>query len=380
MARSANPGLPRAASTLLCLGVLLTAGGAVGQPGPEAGPVPDDDGAPEEPFRGITANGQPVYGLFPLEASGVSAAPVVEAAAAFLEALPQAQRERARFPVNDPGWRRWDPHGQEPAPGGVDPGRIGGAARQAAQALLEASLSATGLALVGEIMPLERSRGDRSGTAGVAGYRFAVFGEPSNSEPWGWQLQGRDLVVNYFVQDDQVVMSPVFLGLTGSGGRAAALQQSGAAMLRGLSEAQRQMAAPEGFDGRIVAGASGDNAVLENVGIPAALMDGGQRSQLLALVREYVGILREEHAEVKMAEVEAHLDATYFAAQGGGSGEGPSYYRVFSPVLLIEFERRAPGDGEPAHLHAILRTPNGNDYGRALLDQHLAVHPHDTGS
>ena len=358
--------------TRLCLGVLLAANASAGQPGPAAASVPDDASATEEPFRGITANGQPVYGLYPIETSGVSAAPVTAAAAAFLEALPRDQQERARLPVDDPGWRRWDPHGQDASRRGIDLGGIREAARQAARGLLEASLSAAGLELAGGIMRLGRPPGDRA-AADEAGYRLSVFGEPSASAPWGWQLEGRDLVINYFVQGDQVVMSPVFLGLPDAGGRAAALQEEGAAMFSSLSEAQRRMAALESTDSGIVAGVSGDNAVLENVGIPASLMDSEQRSRLLALAGRYVGMLRDGHAAVKMAEVEAHLDDTYFAAH---DGNGTSYYRVFSPVILIEFERQAV-DGEPAHIHTILRTPNGNDYGKALLDQHLAEHPHE---
>ena len=377
MTRSVNPGLLRIRWTLLCLGVLLAANAAAGQPRPEAGSPPKDESATEEPFRGITANGQPVYGLFPIESSGVSAAPVIAAAAAFLEALPREQQERARFPVDDSGWQRWDPHGQDTSRRGIDLGGMAGAARQAAQGLLEASLSAAGLELARTIMRLEVPSADGPAAAGAAGYRIAVFGEPSASEPWGWQLEGRDLVINYFVQEDQVVMSPVFLGFPDTGGGTAALQQQGAAMLQDLSEAQRQMAALESADVGIVAGVSGDNAVLENVGIPASLMDSDQQSRLLALAGQYVGMLRDGHAAVKMAEVEAHLDDTYFAAHGAVGDDGPSYYRVFSPVILIEFERQAAADGEPAHVHAILRTPNGNDYGKALLEQHLAGHVHE---
>ena len=51
-----------------------------------------------------------------------------------------------------------------------------------------------------------------------------------------------------------------------------------------------------------------------------------------------------------------------------------------SPVVLIEFdhERRvAPfRSQEPSrdHIHAVLRTPNGNDYGKSLLRQHYEHH------
>ena len=38
------------------------------------------------------------------------------------------------------------------------------------------------------------------------------MGQPSESEPWGWQIEGHHLAINYFVLGDQVVMSPVFIG------------------------------------------------------------------------------------------------------------------------------------------------------------------------
>jgi hypothetical protein len=59
------------------------------------------------------------------------------------------------------------------------------------------------------------------------------------------------------------------------------------------------------------------------------------------------------------------------------------YYRVHSPVVLIEFDHQKPialGDrnGPPTreHVHVLVRTPNGNDYGKDLLRQHYEDHPH----
>jgi hypothetical protein len=51
------------------------------------------------------------------------------------------------------------------------------------------------------------------------------------------------------------------------------------------------------------------------------------------------------------------------------------YYRVHSPVLLIEFDHQrgvALDNDEPSrqHIHSVVRTPNGNDYGKDLLRQH----------
>ncbi len=38
------------------------------------------------------------------------------------------------------------------------------------------------------------------------------MGKPSVKEPWGFQLDGHHVIINYFVLGDQVVMTPVFMG------------------------------------------------------------------------------------------------------------------------------------------------------------------------
>ena len=56
-------------------------------------------------------------------------------------------------------------------------------------------------------------------------------------------------------------------------------------------------------------------------------------------------------------------------------GPGEFYYRVHSPVILVEFDHQrgiALANDEPSRddIHTVVRTPNGNDYGRDLLRQH----------
>ena len=47
--------------------------------------------------------------------------------------------------------------------------------------------------------------------------------------------------------------------------------------------------------------------------------------------------MREVHAKVRMDEVRAHLDRTYFAWIGGSIPDAVFYYRIHSPVVLIEW-------------------------------------------
>jgi hypothetical protein len=113
-------------------------------------------------------------------------------------------------------------------------------------------------------------------------------------------------------------------------------------------------------------------------------MTRAQKDRLIDLVSEHVGNMRDGHAAVKMDEVRRHLDETHFAWIGGTAKDSVFYYRVQSPVILIEFDHQTPialphaEKGRPTreHVHSIVRTPNGNDYGKDLLRQHYHRHPH----
>ena len=123
-----------------------------------------------------------------------------------------------------------------------------------------------------------------------------------------------------------------------------------------------------------------DNINLDFAGLKASELEASQKKQLLELVKLYVGNMSQGHAKVKMEEVEKHLDATWFAWVGDAKDDSVFYYRVHSPVILIEFDHErgvAPVRSREAsreHIHAVVRTPNGNDYGKDLLRQHFEKH------
>lgn len=80
-----------------------------------------------------------------------------------------------------------------------------------------------------------------------------------------------------------------------------------------------------------------------------------------------------------MREIDRHLDETHFAWIGATHDDAVFYYRVHSPVILIEFDHHAGifldnPEPEPFHVHTIVRTPNGGDYGQDLLRLHYARH------
>ena len=66
---------------------------------------------------------------------------------------------------------------------------------------------------------------------------------------------------------------------------------------------------------------------------------------------------------------------------GGFEEDSVFYYRLHSPVILVEFDHQrgiAFDNDAPSrhHIHTVVRTPNGNDYGQDLLRQHHARFPH----
>lgn len=353
-----------------------------------------------EPFRGVTTNGTVVPGLFEVRSTGVSTEPVRKAAEALLGALSAEQRARTRFAIDDPEWRKWmNQHFYVRQ--GVSFLEMAEPQREAALGLLRAALSARGLKLSRDIMRLNHTLGelnhDNFEEYGEWLYWITVMGEPSASEPWGFQLDGHHLIVNYFVLGDQVVMSPAFWGSepvvarSGKHAGTAILQDErarGLAMLAALTPDQRAKAvirvSKTGNDN--LGEAFQDNLVLDYAGVRGSELDAAQRRQLVELVAAYVSNLRDEHAKLQMRDVERHLDDTWFAWIGGSEPTSVFYYRVHSPVILIEFDHQRPANlrhlaKDPAqpgleHVHTVVRTPNGNDYGKDLLRQHYEAHPH----
>ncbi len=129
------------------------------------------------------------------------------------------------------------------------------------------------------------------------------------------------------------------------------------------------------------AGAFRDNEVMPCEGIRAEDMSRGQRGLLLDLIGVYTGMLPSGHDSARQREILAHLDETWFAWIGAFDDHQPFFYKVQSPVLLVEFDHHKGvfiGNDEPErfHAHSVVRTPNGNDYGKDLLRQHYAMH-HD---
>lgn len=349
-----------------------------------------------EPFKGVTTNGEVVAGLFPIRATGVSTGPVREAALSFIAALTPEQRASTTFPVDDTEWRRWN-NVHRATRAGVSFREMSEDQRARAFELLRAGLSAKGLEKSRNIMRLNETIAEltkRFDEYGEGLYHLTMMGEPSESQPWGWQLEGHHLIINYFVLRDQVVMTPTFMGsepVHAESGKYAGTkvlqeeQDKGLALMQALTPEQRvkTILDTEKTRNNALAQAFRDNLVLDYAGIRASELTVPQQQLLLTLIEEYVGNMSPGHARIRMDEVRKQLDATYFAWIGGTDAGAVFYYRIHSPVILIEFDHQSPvalpGPRVPGrqHIHTVVRTPNGNDYGKDLLRQHYEAHKDD---
>jgi hypothetical protein len=352
-----------------------------------------------EPFTGVTVNGDAEPGLFPVVSTGVSTAPIAIAAQTFLDSLDATQRDATVFPVDDEEWRKW---GNQHIyfRQGLSFEAMSDSQREAAFGLMQASLSAKGMQLSRDIMRLNETLGELNNNNfveyGEWKFWLTIMGEPSATEPWGWQLDGHHLIINFFVQDEQVVMTPAFWGsepVIAESGKYAGTsilqeeQEMGRQMMLSLTDTQQQQAtlSTSKNGNNILTQAFSDNVIIDYVGLSAGDMSLEQKSRLLRLIALYVGNMKGEHATVSMADIAAHLGNTWFSWIGGTETDSVYYYRIQSPVILIEFDHETPvglthiyPPGVPyrEHIHAVVRTPNGNDYGKDLLRQHYENHPH----
>lgn len=360
-----------------------------------------------EPFLGITTDGEPIKNLFSIKSTGISTKPIQIAVNEFLASLSEKQKEACRFPIDDNEWRRWhnvEIYNRE----GIALFEMDDNQKSLAFNILNESLSAKGLKKAKDIMTMEaylkelsiklKSRNiKRLNRLGNDKYYFTFMGEPSDTEPWGWQIDGHHLAINYFVLGDQVVMTPTFMGSEPNfikEGKNKGLrtfeeeENKGLNFYKSLDASQKELATlwNEKKYGFSQAEAFRDNEVIPYSGIQAKVLNESQKISFLKLIEEYISRMRPEHAKIKMNEIKAHINDTWFCWIGGSGEDDPFYYRIQSPVIMIEFDHHSPvfirEKGKPSpgpvkwHVHTVVRTPNGNDYGKDLLRQHLENHHH----
>jgi hypothetical protein len=353
------------------------------------------------PFRGITTDGTVLDGQYAIADEGFDVHAATAAAHTLLATLTDGERARVRYPIDAPQWRDWYNPEWPMNSHGLRLDEVDGRVRSAVTALLRACFSDDGYLKTEQVRTANLFLGELYDLKNIMNewsYHFLLFGEPGETEPWGWNLYGHHLALNCFVLGTQIVLSPTFLGAEptvidrGDGRRFELFRQearTGIELMLSLpAELQHQAttyremrdpAMPEDrwhfADERQLGGAYRDNRIIPYEGVNARSLTGAQQDQLRSIVASFLDLLPPRPFEARMRQVEAALDDTWFSWIGPADGVSPFYYRVQSPVIMVEFDNHTGvwlTNTEPArfHVHTIVRTPNGNDYGKDLLRQH----------
>jgi Protein of unknown function (DUF3500) len=321
-------------------------------------------------------------------ANGSVTAKVVEAANAFLGTLSAAELAKCTFSLNSTQKSGWSnlPTGIFQR-NGVRFGDMTTVQRQAALALVASALSREGYQKVTDIMNgdevLKNAGGGRTGGRpgargpgggirfGLDEYYLAILGTPSAAKPWMIQFGGHHLAINVTIVGPNNVMTPSLPAaqpakytLNGQTIRPLGRENDkGFALINALNAGQQKRAILNYQVTDLVLGPGADGKVIQPEGILASELDAGQQALLLDVVHEWVGILNDDAAAAKMAEIKANLPKTYFAWSGATKNGGLAYYRIQGPTVIIEY---APQQGDLDHIHTIYRDPT-NDYGAKLI-------------
>lgn len=362
------------------------------------------------PFVGITSDGQRREGLYPLvpARTGEEAptAEMVAAAEKLLAILAPGQAAKLSYPVDAPEWQSWANPEFMQHDTGLRLDELEPAARDAVLAVVEASLSAEGFRLVRNLMRINGFLGDLVDLPLLMNefsYNFALYGEPSETGPWGWQIFGHHAAMNCLVAGTQLVISPVFLGaepdmidagphqgVTVFKERIALARQVMAALPAGqrdeatVFESMVDPAMPEGRihpgDERHLGGCFQDNRVIPYEGIRVGSMPPAARTVLDAVVEDFIAYLPAGPRAARRREIQEHYNESWFSWIGGWEGQEAFYFRLQSPVVVLELDHHTGvflSNDQPApfHMHTVVRTPNGNDYGRELVRQFPSIAP-----
>lgn len=356
-------------------------------------------------FVGVTEDGTVRPGLYPFEpARPGEEAPVanmVKAARALLDLLDEPTRERLCHGVEAAEWQTWANPEFMQFDTGLRLDYQSAEVQQGALALVEASLSEQGYELARRMMLINGFLGDVVGLPLILNdfsYNIALYGTPDLHAPWGWQLYGHHAALNCLVVEGRMSVSPVFLGAepdqidegpyAGDGSPFAARIDPAVRLMALLPEDQRRRAIvfermvdpsmPPGRvhpgDERHLAGAFQDNRVIAFEGIRVADMPAEARRLVVQLAEEFCSLLPTGPRAARMREIEQHLDETWFCWIGGYQPGDVFYYRIQSPVIIAELDHHCGvfldyDEPKPFHIHTVLRTPHGNDYGRAWVRQ-----------
>lgn len=324
-----------------------------------------------------------------LSAVGAEAGTLATASKAFLDGLEPAQREMALLDFDDA--YRFDWHYFPRERRGIPFKGMDDEQHDLAMGVLRAGLSDLGVEVVEQLRIIESilyEWSNQSPSRDPEMFVFTLFGEPSETDPWGVRYEGHHVSLNWTVVHGRIVSSsPQFLGSNPAevfegphqGLRPLApLQDLAYDLLEALDDEQRAVAVVSGqapFDIFTIAESQVER--LADEGIRHDALNEAQQEALWALIEAFAAYQAPAIAQQRLEAVKADgLDAIHFAWMGaterGRGVEFGHYYRVQGPGFLIEYDNI---QNQANHIHAVWRDFDG-DFGRDILAEHRAAVEH----
>ncbi|KAM0564112.1 hypothetical protein ACHAPJ_000321 [Fusarium lateritium] len=350
-----------------------------------------------EPYKGISNDGNIRGDLYQLEDDGVPIENIVKTANLAISKMTPEQKTLSHYHIDSPEWRTWSNPEFLLSSKGIRLDEIHQDLREAAMGILEASLSPEGYEKAVAAMRINGFLGDLIQVPTIMNefsYNFVIFGKPSVEHAWGFSFYGHHLCLNAFFYKRQMILSPWFTGAEPNiidGGQfngtrimereeslGLQLMQSLPGEIQSHAQIYQQMkdpAMPRGRwnhdDQRHLCGAYRDNRVVPYEGVLVSELSEEQQDLVTQIVSEYLLYLPEQSRRRRLSHIRSWYRETYFCWIGGFNDDDPFYYRLQSPVILIEFDHHSGvfltnKDPQRFHIHTLLRMPNGGDYGMAL--------------
>ena len=302
---------------------------------------------------------------------------IVASANGFLSSLDDGQRSKVLFEFDDAAQRKnWSNLPTTMVPrAGLKMGDLSGPQRKAAMGVLAAMLSKRGyekvLAIVEGDQALKVASGERGSMFGRDLFYISILGKPSVSDPWMLQFGGHHLALNITVVGRDGILTPSHTAaqpakytVDGKTVRPLGAENDKAfALVNALDEGQRKQAILNYKVANLVLGPGQDGKTIQPEGIPCTAMNASQQAMLLDLMGEWAGIVHEQAAAARMAEIKTKLSETWFAWSGPTTNGMPAYYRIQGPTVVIEYAPQTLGGDPTNHIHTIYRDPT-NDYGK----------------
>ena len=256
-----------------------------------------------------------------------------------------------------------------------------------AHALLSAGLSQRGYMKATSIMSLDdilrEMEGDTTGRRNSDKYFFSVFGEPSETKPWGFRMEGHHLSLHFTIVNGKISGSPTFFGTNPAevrqgprkGLRVLAAEEDLARdLLAALDAGQMKIAVVDPKAPADMLTANERKAALKGQpsGLPASKMNAKQKALLHSLLEEYARNLPEEVSSVRMKQIKDAGNNMSFAWAGSTERNQGHYYRVQGTTFLVEYDNT---QNNANHIHSVWRDLTG-DFGADLLAAHYKASAH----